>query len=81
MLNLLPILPLDGGQITNQVLNITYPARCPADRAVDFAGRGDGDGRQRIDTRPPDWFRILLFGSLAYGSYQMLATLGGRFRR
>ncbi len=80
LLNLLPILPLDGGQITNQVFNITYPHGALRTTLVISLVVATAMAVSGV-SRPPDWFRIVLFGSLAYGSYQMLAAYGGRFRQ
>ncbi len=74
ILNLLPILPLDGGHITNEVLNICHPRGALkislwVSLVVAAAMAATG-----LRTQPVQWFRILLFGSLAYSSYQMLVA-------
>ena len=79
ILNLLPILPLDGGHIANEALNICYPRGALQISlwlsllvAAAMAATG-------LLSQPKDLFRILLFGSLAYSSFEMLkAYSGGR---
>jgi stage IV sporulation protein FB len=77
ILNLLPILPLDGGRITNEALNICHPRGAlqislwvSVIVATAMAATG-------LITQPMDWFRALLFGSLAYSSFQMLSAFSG----
>ena len=74
ILNLLPILPLDGGRITNEALNICHPRGALkislwVSLIVATAMAATG-----LRTQPVQWFRILLFGSLAYSSFQMLTA-------
>ena len=76
ILNLLPILPLDGGHITNEVLNICHPRGALqislwVSLIVATAMAATGL------TPPLDWFRVLLFGSLALSSFQMLSAYSG----
>jgi Zn-dependent protease len=77
ILNLLPILPLDGGRITNEALNICHPRGALVISlwvsvivATVMAATG-------LISQPLDWFRVLLFGSLAYSSFQMLSAYSG----
>jgi Zn-dependent protease len=81
LLNLLPILPLDGGQIAYQVLNLTNPRDALRTSLVISLVVATGMAVLGVLHQPPDLFRLVLFGSLAYGSYQMLAAYGGNFRR
>jgi stage IV sporulation protein FB len=74
ILNLLPILPLDGGRVTNEVLNICHPRGAlqitlwvSVIVATAMAATG-------LVAHPLQWFRVLLFGSLAYTSFQMLSV-------
>lgn len=72
LLNLLPILPLDGGRITNEVLNLTYPSDALRVSLVISLVVATAMAVAGLTQR--DLFRIVLFGSLAYGSFQMLAA-------
>lgn len=81
ILNLLPILPLDGGHITNETLNICHPRGAleislwvSVIVATAMAATG-------LLSQPMQWFRVLLFGSLAYSSFQMLSGNSGGRRR
>jgi stage IV sporulation protein FB len=80
ILNLLPILPLDGGRVTNEVLNICHPRGAleitlwvSVIVATAMAATG-------LVAQPMEWFRVLLFGSLAYSSFQMLSGFSGSRR-
>ncbi len=72
MLNLLPILPLDGGRITNEVLNICHPRG--ALQISLWVSVVVATAMAATGLLSHDWFRLLLFGSLAYSSFQMLAA-------
>jgi stage IV sporulation protein FB len=74
LLNLLPILPLDGGHVTNEVLNICYPRGALKVSLIVSLVVATAMALSGLQHRPVDLFRLLLFGSLAYGSYQMLAA-------
>jgi len=79
MLNLLPILPLDGGHITNEVLNICHPRG--ALRISLWVSVVVATAMAATGLLSHDWFRLLLFGSLAYSSFQTLGAFSGGRRR
>jgi stage IV sporulation protein FB len=81
LLNLLPILPLDGGRITNEVLNICHPQGALRTALVISLVVATMMAVSGLTHRPADLFRIVLFGSLAYGNYQTLAMYRGNLRR
>jgi stage IV sporulation protein FB len=85
LLNLLPIWPLDGGQISRQVLEGVSP-RNGAYLALSVSAGLAGllaiisilkeMGNARLRFLPfGDWFTALMFGMLAYQSVQMLQAL------
>ncbi|HTU24291.1 MAG TPA: M50 family metallopeptidase [Pirellulales bacterium] len=77
ILNLLPIFPLDGGRITNEVLNITYPRgalRVTLWISLVVATAMAATG---LTSHPVQLFRVLLFGSLAYSNFQLLGLAAG----
>jgi Zn-dependent protease len=77
ILNLLPILPLDGGRVTNEVLNICHPRGALQISLLVSLVVATAMAAMGLIAQPMDWFRVLLFGSLAYSSYQMLSAAGG----
>lgn len=88
VVNLLPVLPLDGGQVCRDVLRLAGNRRAEVTALKVSVGTGVamaafsllnylGQPRELIE-QIPDWARVgslyvtLLFASLAYGSYQAL---------
>ena len=78
VVNLLPIYPLDGGQIAREILLKVQPARrhspvavgCRSLAAVAMAVFGFVQWHS--------WFVALFFGYLAYTSYATLQAYSGR---
>ena len=77
ILNLLPILPLDGGHITNEVLNICHPRGALQITLWVSLIVATGMAAMGLTTKPVEVYRILLFGMLAYSSFQMLSAYSG----
>jgi stage IV sporulation protein FB len=80
ILNLLPILPLDGGHITQEVLNICHPRG--ALQITLWTSVIVATAMAVAGLNPPvNIYRVLLFASLAYSSYQMLTSFSGGRRQ
>jgi Zn-dependent protease len=79
LLNLLPIIPLDGGQIAQQIFLLAAPRdamRQSLILSVLVAGTLAGLAAIRWD----NIYMALFFGYLAYSSYTMLRFYGGPLR-
>jgi stage IV sporulation protein FB len=76
LVNLLPIYPLDGGQIAREVLLKVSPGaglRQSLLLSIIAAGGMAAYGLSR-----KEWFIAMFFGYLAYNSYAALTSYGGR---
>ena len=75
LLNLLPIWPLDGGQMTEVVLNqINRREGTRWTHAISLLTAGGLAAY--VGSRPdPDWLRVLLLGYFAYSNYRQLQEI------
>ena len=75
LLNLLPIWPLDGGQMTEVVLNqVNRREGTRWTHALSLLTAGSL--AVYVGSRPePDWFRVLLLGFFAYSNYRQLQEI------
>lgn len=87
LVNLLPILPLDGGHISQDFLNWLLPGRgnrialivsllVSGGVAIYFLAKAIFS-YSKNDSSQNDFFLAFFFGLLAFGSYQMLQQAGG----
>jgi stage IV sporulation protein FB len=74
-LNLLPVYPLDGGQIVREVLRITQPSRAVPISLMVSIGTGAAVAIYAISQG--DMMLAILFGMLAYSSYMALQSFTG----
>jgi Zn-dependent protease len=77
LLNLLPILPLDGGQIASQVLGAVNPRNGQRQALMLSVVVGSLMAAMSL-LRWNDAFLAILFGYMAYGSYLALQAYSGR---
>lgn len=77
LVNLLPVYPLDGGQISREIFMRTNPREGVRQSLIlsIFAGAGVAAYGLLVLRRP---FMALLFGYLAFSSYQVLQQMSGR---
>ncbi|WP_425614542.1 metalloprotease [Anatilimnocola sp. NA78] len=82
LVNLVPVYPLDGGQIAMQLFTIRDPHGGQV-RALQLSIAA-GVGMAVLFLTLGSWFTVMLFGSLAFSSYmaymQIYGQGGGRYR-
>jgi membrane-associated protease RseP (regulator of RpoE activity) len=76
VMNLLPVYPLDGGQIAMSVMVLQDPWR-GAEKALWISTVTGGVVAASAGLLLKDLYLMLLFGSLAYSSYLALQQMGG----
>jgi Zn-dependent protease len=72
LVNLLPIYPLDGGQISRELLTIANP-RQGITQSLQLS-TGTAALMAAYGLMRQDWFLAFMFGFLAYGSYQAMQS-------
>jgi Zn-dependent protease len=78
LVNLLPIYPLDGGQIARELFTLANPRQGiiqSLQLSIGVAALVAAYGLTK-----QDWFLCLMFGFLAYGNYQALAMYRNHWR-
>jgi len=76
LLNLLPVYPLDGGQIARELFTLYSPRDGIRNSLILSVAAGAGVAIYAFLQQ--DLFLALLFGSLAFSSYQVLQAYSGR---
>ena len=79
IVNLLPIYPLDGGQVIREVL-LKFNARDGMRQSLLLSILAAGAMAAIGLLQWQDWFVAIFFGYLAYASYAALEAYGGRNR-
>jgi Zn-dependent protease len=78
LINLLPVYPLDGGQIARELFTLRHPRQGIVQSLQLSVGTAILVGIYAVTERL--FFTAILFGFLAYGSYQALAAYRGHWR-
>ena len=76
LLNLLPVYPLDGGQIARNVFTLFHPAGGIRYSLILSIVTGVAIAVYAFSR--DDWFLAIMFGMLAYSSFQILQAYSGR---
>ena len=76
LLNLLPVYPLDGGQIARELFTLYSPREGIRNSLILSVAAGAGVTLYAFMNH--DFFLAILFGSLAFSSYQILQAYSGR---
>jgi stage IV sporulation protein FB len=72
LLNLLPIYPLDGGQVSRELMMVAFNPRTGIIRSLWLSIICAAATGLILGLRPPSLFNLILFGFLAYSSYRAL---------